>query len=109
MKPIASRNGDTTFVPSTAICAMSVPLFATVPIIALTATATPQVREDIVRALALRDPRVFVSSFNRPNLHYRVRPKFNTLSAPQDAVKRARASVHDHLLFFAEGHRGTCR
>jgi ATP-dependent DNA helicase RecQ len=53
-------------------------LFPQVPIIALTATATPQVREDIVTALALRHPRVFVSSFNRPNLHYRVRPKYNT-------------------------------
>ncbi len=52
-------------------------LFPEVPIIALTATATPQVRQDIVTALGLRDPRVFISSFNRPNLHYSVRAKYN--------------------------------
>ena len=45
------------------------------PVIALTATATRRVRDDIVRQLALQDCRVFVSSFNRPNLKYDVRPK----------------------------------
>ncbi|MCK5332478.1 DNA helicase RecQ [Candidatus Parcubacteria bacterium] len=42
--------------------------FPKVPIIALTATATAKVREDIVRQLALNDPRLFISSFNRENL-----------------------------------------
>ena len=46
-----------------------------VPIMALTATATGRVREDIVRHLKLRDPATFVASFNRPNLSYRVIPK----------------------------------
>jgi ATP-dependent DNA helicase RecQ len=41
-------------------------------IIALTATATPRVREDIVRQLSLRDARVYLGSFNRENLVYRV-------------------------------------
>ena len=45
------------------------------PVIALTATATQRVREDIVGQLALRDCRVWVSSFNRPNLTYNIRPK----------------------------------
>lgn len=45
------------------------------PCLALTATATGRVREDIVRRLELRDPRSFVASFNRPNLTYRVLPK----------------------------------
>jgi ATP-dependent DNA helicase RecQ len=40
--------------------------------LALTATATPRVREDIVAQLGLRDPAVFLGSFNRPNLAYRV-------------------------------------
>jgi len=43
-----------------------------VPIMALTATATARVREDIVSHLKLRDPSVYVASFNRPNLLYRV-------------------------------------
>jgi ATP-dependent DNA helicase RecQ len=45
------------------------------PFMALTATATTRVRDDIVRQLNLRDPAVFVASFNRPNLTYRVQPK----------------------------------
>ena len=46
-----------------------------VPVIALTATATPKVQNDIVKNLGLRDPAVFISSFNRPNLYYEVQPK----------------------------------
>jgi len=46
-----------------------------VPVLAFTATATPRVRSDIVAQLALRDPAIHVSSFNRPNLFYRVRAK----------------------------------
>jgi ATP-dependent DNA helicase RecQ len=46
-----------------------------VPIMALTATATGRVREDIVRQLHLREPREYVASFNRPNLSYRIAPK----------------------------------
>ncbi|PZN30382.1 MAG: DNA helicase RecQ [Proteobacteria bacterium] len=45
------------------------------PMLAFTATATPRVRADIVRQLALADPVVHVASFNRPNLFYAVRPK----------------------------------
>jgi len=47
----------------------------TVPILAFTATATPRVRTDIIAQLALRDPAVHLTSFNRPNLFYRVRAK----------------------------------
>ena len=46
-----------------------------VPIIALTATATPKVQSDIVKNLSLRDPEVLISSFNRANLYYEVQPK----------------------------------
>ncbi len=46
-----------------------------VPVLAFTATATARVREDIAVQLALRDPAIHVSSFNRPNLFYRVRSK----------------------------------
>jgi ATP-dependent DNA helicase RecQ len=49
--------------------------FPSVPMMALTATATDRVRADIVAQLGLRDPGVYVASFNRPNLHYRIEPK----------------------------------
>jgi ATP-dependent DNA helicase RecQ len=42
------------------------------PILALTATATPRVRDDILRSLKMRSPKLVVTSFNRPNLTYRV-------------------------------------
>ena len=44
------------------------------PVLALTATATPRVRKDILRSLKMRSPEVVVTSFNRPNLTYRVLP-----------------------------------
>ncbi len=44
-------------------------------LIALTATATPKVQEDIVKNLGIPEAEVFKSSFNRPNLYYEVRPK----------------------------------
>jgi ATP-dependent DNA helicase RecQ len=47
----------------------------TAPMIALTATATPKVQSDILRNLGLRDPQVYISSFNRPNLYYEILPK----------------------------------
>ena len=49
-----------------------------VPIIALTATATPKVRQDIQKNLGMSDAKVFQDSFNRDNLFYEVRPKQNT-------------------------------
>ncbi|MCD6564720.1 MAG: DNA helicase RecQ [Bacteroidales bacterium] len=47
------------------------------PIIALTATATPKVQNDIQKNLDILDAKVYKSSFNRPNLYYEVRPKTN--------------------------------
>ncbi|MBR5856789.1 MAG: DNA helicase RecQ [Bacteroidales bacterium] len=48
------------------------------PIIALTATATPKVQQDIQKNLGMLDAKVFKSSFNRENLYYEIRPKVNT-------------------------------
>lgn len=49
--------------------------YADVPVLALTATATERVRQDILQQLELRQPVVHVASFNRQNLYYEVRPK----------------------------------
>ncbi len=46
-----------------------------VPVIALTATATPKVQQDIRKNLGMMNALLFVSSFNRPNLYYEIRPK----------------------------------
>ena len=50
-------------------------IFPHVPIIALTATAIPDVEKDIINALRLSKPRIYKASFNRPNLSYYIRPK----------------------------------
>lgn len=65
--------------------------FAGVPRMALTATATPPTREEILDRLALEDPAVFVAEFDRPNIRYTVQPK--------NEPKR-------QLLRFLEVHRG---
>ncbi len=64
------------------------------PIIALTATATPKVKSDIIKNLGLRTPSVFVSSFNRPNLYYEIQPKTNIDQTNKSIVR------------FIHGHKG---
>nr|MBA3426530.1 ATP-dependent DNA helicase RecQ [Rubrobacter sp.] len=62
------------------------------PVLALTATATPRVREDILRSLAMRSPEVVVTSFNRPNLTYRVveaKKKESKLPLILDVIRRS--------------------
>ena len=54
-----------------------------IPVIALTATATPKVQSDIVKNLGLRDPEIFISSFNRDNLYYEIQPKIKK----EDTIK----------------------
>ena len=52
-----------------------------IPIIALTATATPKVQEDILKNLGIPKAKTFKASFNRPNLYYEVRPKTKNVDA----------------------------
>jgi ATP-dependent DNA helicase RecQ len=54
-----------------------------IPVIALTATATPKVQSDIVKNLGLKEPNIFISSFNRANLYYEIQPKVKK----DDAIK----------------------
>lgn len=57
-----------------------------VPIMALTATATPHVRTDVHQQLALRQCKWFLCSFNRPNLKYVVKPKKNAAATLEDIL-----------------------
>ncbi len=58
-----------------------------IPIIALTATATPKVQSDIIQNLGLREPDIFVSSFNRPNLYYEIQPKIKKAQTDESIVR----------------------
>lgn len=60
---------------------------AAAPVMALTATATPKVQSDIVKNLDLRDPTIFISSFNRPNLYYEVLPKIKKAQTDESIVR----------------------
>ena len=51
-----------------------------IPIVALTATATPKVKDDIIKNLEMEDATLFKTSFNRPNLFYEVRSKTNEIN-----------------------------
>ncbi len=62
-------------------------VFPQVPLLALTATATGRVQEDIVRQLRLKDPAIYVASFNRPNLTYRVLAKHKAFEQVYGYVK----------------------
>lgn len=58
-----------------------------VPLVALTATATPKVQSDIVRTLHMDKPEIFISSFNRSNLYYEVRPKVKKQKVLKEIVQ----------------------
>jgi ATP-dependent DNA helicase RecQ len=64
-----------------------------VPMFALTATATKRVQEDIIKQLGLRQPRIHITSFNRPNLYYDVKPK--------------KRNSYNTLLTYIRGQKGT--
>jgi ATP-dependent DNA helicase RecQ len=58
-----------------------------IPVIALTATATPKVQSDIIKNLDLREPNIFISSFNRSNLYYEILPKIKKAQTDESIVR----------------------
>lgn len=64
-----------------------------VPILTLTASATPKVQQDIIKNLRLEGAQQFVASFNRPNLYYEIRPK------PEDPMV-----LHKEIIKFIKDH-----
>jgi len=76
------------------IKAMVHQLDSSVPIIALTATATPKVQNDIQKNLDMLDAQVFKSSFNRENLFYDIRPK------------KSKDKVYKNMVSYIKSHHG---
>ena len=66
------------------------------PTVALTATATPEVREDIARQLALRDPAVVITGFDRTNLAYHVIPTKNDAAKDETLIELLREHLDTH-------------
>ena len=75
-----------------------------IPILALTATATERVREDIVRQLELQDPALFLASFNRPNLKYSVVAKSG---AAVQVCEFARARPQESGIVYCQSRKST--
>ena len=65
-----------------------------IAVIALTATATPKVQSDIAKNLSLRNPNIYISSFNRDNLFYEIQPKIE------------KDSTIKHIVRFISQHKG---
>ncbi|MBU6303190.1 MAG: DNA helicase RecQ [Verrucomicrobia bacterium] len=75
-----------------------------VPFLALTATATRRVQDDLVSQLALRQPEVFVASFNRPNLTYTIIPKAKPVRQVFDFVQ---ARPGEAGIVYLQSRKGT--
>jgi ATP-dependent DNA helicase RecQ len=79
-------------------------LFPAVPLMALTATATTRVREDIVKLLNLREPSCYVASFNRPNLTYRV---FGKHKPYEQVIEFLRARPRESGIVYCQSRKST--
>lgn len=65
-----------------------------IPIVALTATATPKVQSDILKNLNMQQPNTFVSSFNRDNLYYEIRPKHTIDQTIKEIVQYIKSNAN---------------
>jgi ATP-dependent DNA helicase RecQ len=78
--------------------------FPNVPLLALTATATNRVRADIVRQLDLKNPGIYIASFNRPNLTYTVRDKSD---ATTQTVRFVKARGGESGIVYCQSRKST--
>jgi ATP-dependent DNA helicase RecQ len=77
------------------------------PVIALTATATPKVQSDIIKNLGLREPVIYISSFNRPNLQYEVLPKVNLDQTNKSIVRFIQQNKNKSGIIYALNRKTT--
>ena len=75
-----------------------------IPVVALTATATPNVRDDILSQLGMEKASIFQSSFNRGNLHYSVKPKYNAFS---QLVELLRSHKEESIIVYCFSRKNT--
>ncbi len=78
-----------------------------IPAIALTATATEKVRTDIVKNLRMRDPNLFLSSFNRDNLYYEIRPKHSQDKAIKQIVQYIKTQQGKSGIIYVQSRKNT--
>ncbi len=77
------------------------------PIVALTATATPKVQTDIIKNLEMKNPRTFISSFNRTNLYYKVEAKGKKEEAFKKIVQAIRKFPGESGIIYVQSRRST--
>lgn len=80
---------------------------ANIPVIALTATATPKVQTDIVKSLEMRNERKFISSFNRPNLYYEVRPKISKEQTIKEILQILKKAGSPSAIIYVQARKTT--
>lgn len=78
-----------------------------IPLIALTATATPKVKSDIVKNLAMNEVTEFVSSFNRTNLYYEVRPKITKEQTVKEIVQIIKKQPGQSGIIYVQSRKST--
>jgi len=78
-----------------------------IPVIALTATATPKVQSDILKNLEMKDANVFVSSFNRTNLYYEIRPKSEKARTYKEMVHFIRQKSSRSGIVYVQARKST--
>ena len=78
-----------------------------IPAIALTATATPKVQTDILKSLDMRNERRFISSFNRPNLYYEVRPKLNKDQTIKEILQILKGAGSPSAIIYVQARKTT--
>lgn len=78
-----------------------------IPIIALTATATPKVQSDIVKNLNLRDEATYITSFNRTNLHYEVRSKGNKENTFRSIIQFVKSTNGASGIIYVQSRKST--
>ena len=77
------------------------------PIIALTATATPKVKSDIIKNLEMHDVNTFISSFNRDNLYYELRPKTSKEQTLKQIIQVTKEMPGESGIIYVQSRKST--